>query len=288
GAGDDTIQGGAGNDVTFISSDDGNDVVQASNGNDQTVIDTGDLAVDASIAAAGDSAEVVVTGGANFTVQTQSSRIFLRTGGEADTVDIDAIASVGVSEVRVQTSDGNDTIDGEDTDVRLLANGGGGSDMILGGSGNDELRGASGRDSIVGAAGSDLIRAGNGADIITSGGARDVIVAGNGADDVSAGADDDIVVAGTTGLSLSDLRLIQAEWQSGRDYATRVANVTGTGSGERENGNAFLSVEDGSETAFDDAQVDELTGANGLDLFFANPDLDVSDLNTGEELFDLR
>ena len=287
GSGDDTIQGGAGDDVTVINSDDGNDVVQASDGNDETIISTGDTAVTANLSVVGDSAEVAVTGGSEFTVQTQSSRIFLRTGGEADVVNIDALAAAGVNEVRIQTAGGNDTIDGENADTTLLANGGGGSDTITGGSAADELRGASGRDVIDGNGGADLIRAGNGADVVTSGGGRDLIIAGNGADDVAAGADDDVIVAASTNLSLSDLRLVHAEWQSGRDYATRVENVTGTGTGDRENGSAFLSVEAGSETAFDDAQADDLTGASDLDLFFANSDLDMTDLDVDENLFDL-
>ena len=52
----------------------------------------------------------------------------------------------------------------------------------------------------------------------------------------------DLLIAGTTAYDGNEAALaaIMAEWTSGRDYATRIANLSGTGSGPRDNGSVFL------------------------------------------------
>jgi hypothetical protein len=61
-----------------------------------------------------------------------------------------------------------------------------------------------------------------------------------------------------------------SEWTSPRDYATRIANLRGNGSGSRANGNVFLKADGDGATVFDDGAVDQLVGAAGEDWFFAN------------------
>ena len=53
---------------------------------------------------------------------------------------------------------------------------------------------------------------------------------------------DDILIAGTTAFDHNQAALaaIMAEWTSARSYADRVANLSGTGSGPRDNGSVFL------------------------------------------------
>jgi hypothetical protein len=63
---------------------------------------------------------------------------------------------------------------------------------------------------------------------------------------------------------------IVSEWTSGRSYASRVANLSGTGSGPRNNGNDFLIASGPNATVFDDSSVDVLNGGSGTDWFFAN------------------
>ena len=69
-----------------------------------------------------------------------------------------------------------------------------------------------------------------------------LLIGGSGADTLIAGSGDDLLIAGTTAFDANEAALaaIMAEWTSGRDYATRVANLSGTGSGPRSNGNFFL------------------------------------------------
>lgn len=143
--------------------------------------------------------------------------------------------------------------------------GGIGSDWIDGGDGNDILFGgtglADGNDTILGGAGDDLIIGHRGADLLRGGVGRDLIVAGW----LQYG--DQIAIATFS---------LQAEWLSGRPYATRVANLAGTGSGPRNNGNFFLvpgttALCDGAiDTVLGDAEQDWLLYSFAVDL---NPDL---------------
>ena len=74
---------------------------------------------------------------------------------------------------------------------------------------------------------------------------------------------------------------ITAEWKSGRDYATRVANLRdGTGSADRLNGGFFLQK---GVTVDDEGLRDVLTGSAGLDWFlFSDTEDKVTDLSADE------
>jgi hypothetical protein len=110
-------------------------------------------------------------------------------------------------------------------------------------------------------------------------------------------ADDDILIAGTTAFDVDHEALcaIMDEWTSSRDYATRTANIRGTGSGasfeSRLNANYFLTDDGFTTTVFDDAVKDTMTGSEGQDWFFANLDsgiLDkITDLSAAEFAEDL-
>ena len=288
GAGADTLQGAGGNDVIKVAANDGIDVVEESAGSDRTVIATGDGAASVNVSANGSVTEVVVTGDEDFTIQSSTDIIDIRTGDEADTVTIGALAGTDTNEVQVRSRRGNDNIDGSAADVSLFVNAGAGSDTIVGGSQADELRGAGGRDSLTGLNGPDIIIGNNGADSISGGASQDFLIGGNGADELVSGDGSDILVAGTTELSRAELNSIREEWISSRDYETRVANITdGSGSADRENGDAFLSVDADSRTAFDDSSVDDLVGGDALDAFFASASADTTDVTNDEDLFDL-
>jgi len=92
-------------------------------------------------------------------------------------------------------------------------------------------------------------------------------------------ADDDVLVGGSTSYDgdVSSLQMVQAEWTSNHSYADRVANISGTGTGPRFNGNVFIQPD---VTAFDDAAVDTLTGTSGQDVFIVNNDSGVLDVIT--------
>jgi PKD repeat protein len=171
---------------------------------------------------------------------------------------------------------------------RLIAYGQGGNDDIqvassinlmawlYGNTGNDRLKGGSGPSMLMGGSGNDNVNGGSG---------RGLLIGGTGADRVIGGSGDDLLIGGSTTHDENDAALfgIISEWASSRDYATRVANIRGTGSGTRLNGFCFLTSGGSSPTVLDDGEADVLTGASGQDWFF----LDVGDSITDERSSEL-
>ena len=161
---------------------------------------------------------------------------------------------------------------------RLIAHGGAGDDDIqeasglslpawlYGEDGNDRLNGGGGNNVLLGGAGDDLLVGGGGRDLLIGGEGRDLLIGG-----------DDLLIPGTTAFDANDMALaaITAEWTSGRSYNDRVANLRGTGSGPRANGNFFLTVSGPDATVFDDDEFDVLTGGSGMDWFFADLSQDI-------------
>jgi Ca2+-binding RTX toxin-like protein len=157
---------------------------------------------------------------------------------------------------------------------------------LYGGDGNDRLKGGAGSNVLMGEAGDDLL---------VGGSARDVLIGGSGADRIVGNAGDDLLIAGATSFDgePAALAAVVAEWNSARDYDTRVANVMGTGSGPRLNGNIFLMADGPTPTVTDDGAADVLTGSAGQDWFFARLSGSgvrdkVTDLGAAEFLVDLN
>jgi hypothetical protein len=131
------------------------------------------------------------------------------------------------------------------------------------GPGSDLLQGGGGNDVLVGGGGNDTLIAGKG---------RDLLIGGSGAAQLVGNSGDDILIAGTTAYDANETALsaIMAEWTSDRSYADRVANLSGAGSGTRNNGRYFLIASGPNATVFDNGVVDVLQGGSGMDWFFAN------------------
>ena len=173
---------------------------------------------------------------------------------------------------------------GGDDDIQV-AGGISVSAWLFGDDGDDRLKGGKGHDVLFGGAGDDLLVGQSG---------RDLLVGGLGADRIVGNADEDLLVAGTLLLSeRSDaIDAIMAEWTSSRDFSTRVANIQGKGEGPRLNGDYFLVAEGNEANIIDDGAKDTLTGAAGLDWFFATLEegvLDkITDLHDDEFADDLE
>lgn len=84
------------------------------------------------------------------------------------------------------------------------------------------------------------------------------MIGGLGSDKLKASGDDDILVGNRVTFEDNTvaLQLILAEWSSNRSYASRVANLKGTGSGTRLNAATFLN----SSTVLNDNAIDSLFG----------------------------
>lgn len=128
----------------------------------------------------------------------------------------------------------------------------GGNNIIVGGSGNDTIYGAFAE--VHKKTGEVTPRGEGGQNIIVGGGGQDVIYASQPADGPE-GGHGSILIAGRTSLNQAALSAVLAEWASSRAYAERVANIQGTGTGDRSNGNNFLRP---GITVFNDASIDEV------------------------------
>ena len=87
----------------------------------------------------------------------------------------------------------------------------------------------------------DVGQGGAGDDLRIGGRARDLLIGGAGAGHLIGGAGDDILIGGTTAFDANEqaLAAIRAEWNSARDFATRAANLAGTGTGAGGTGNGL-------------------------------------------------
>jgi Ca2+-binding RTX toxin-like protein len=144
---------------------------------------------------------------------------------------------------------------------------------LYAGPGNHLLQGGASNDVLVG---------GGGNDTLIAGGGRDLLIGGSGVAQLVGNSGGDILIAGTTAFDRNQAALaaIMAEWTSARSYADRVANLSGTGCGPRNNGNYFLIAGGPSATGFHNGVVDVLHGS-GMDWFFAKLSGSVTDILTG-------
>lgn len=166
--------------------------------------------------------------------------------------------------------------------------------VIDGGDGDDVLIGGRGADSITGGNGQDILFGGtlesDSQDTLDGGAGDDLLVGHYGADLLRGGAGQDLLIAGR--LNFVDLPGsvfgIQAEWNSGRPIADRVANLSGTGTGDRNNGDIFLVPGD---TVLDDspsppAVTDQVFGESEDDWLLFDfvddvaPDVSAADIST--------
>lgn len=181
---------------------------------------------------------------------------------------------------------------------KVIAFGQGGSDLLLadvlnvpvelyGGEGDDVLVGGRADDLLVGGGGNDILFGGtqgtDGNDTIFGGDGDDLIIGNYGADLLYGGNGQDLIIAGYLFFESlpSAIYAIQAEWTSGRSYAERVANLTGTGSGARFNADVFLIP---GESALADNAVDQVFGEDGQDWILIEEDDLADDVDLASEV----
>ena len=114
---------------------------------------------------------------------------------------------------------------------------------------------------------------------------RHSLIGGIGADRIVGNAAADILIAGYTAYDANDEAIckIMKEWTiQDREFGVRVANLNGTGTGDRENGEFFLNT----STVSNDGARDLLTGSSGLDWFIFNSDEDKATDLSDEEFAD--
>jgi PhoPQ-activated pathogenicity-related protein len=142
------------------------------------------------------------------------------------------------------------------------------------------VRGGSGNDTITGNSQGNILLGGAGNDTIQGGSARSLLIGDTGADHLTGGSNPDIIISGYTDYdaNFAALQSILAEWQSANSYATRISHIKNGGG---LNGSSTLAA---GTTVHDDSAADTLTGAGGVDWFFANASDLITDLASGEQV----
>lgn len=174
------------------------------------------------------------------------------------------------------------TFDVESIEKIVILMGDGNDHVILAGNivTNAFIDGGAGNDVLIGGRGADILSGGEGNDILIGGRGRDILIGGMGFDHLIGGSGDDLLIGGPTIFDVDDdyldngfdepLVAISAEWNSSRDFNTRVKNLEdGSGSEDRFNGPYFLQR---GVTVLDDGVPDLMIGSSGRDwsLFFDN------------------
>ena len=265
GAADDSLAGGMGNN--FINAGEGNNTVY---GNGE-----------------GDGAEGVVYSNNTIVAGDGNNTIYGNLAGNGN-------GQGGTNSITA--GNGSNTIFGN-----FGGDGGeGGDNVIVAGNGGNTIYGNFGGDG--GEGGDNIIVTGSGDDTIYGNfngdasanetGGHNVIIAGGGADTVYASGltpghmkgSGTILIGGVTTFDVTGLSAIRSEWASTHVYADKIANITGTGTDTRKNGDYYLSP---GSTVLNDAAVDQLFGESGdsADWFFSDPILDVlAQVDVGERI----
>jgi Ca2+-binding RTX toxin-like protein len=295
-AGDDTLTGGAGNDVfAYAASSSGTDTI--------TDFGVGDIVgigatLTAGTATAGDGSavtgknvQVSSSGGVTTlwidTNNTAGAEVQVSLVGTFDassftiTDNLDGTSSItrsggGLSLTGTAGSDSlsggndNDTLTGLDGADSL--NGSGGNDSLDGGNQNDQLRGDQGNDTIMGGAGNDYITGGSGDDSI-DGGAGTADTADYFFSDTSAAITVNLGTGAVTGGAGNDT-LIGIENINASDFNDNITGDANANSLEGRGGNDTLLGMEGSDNLAGGAGNDSLDGGVITDR------INYTDLNT--------
>ncbi|MCL4192346.1 MAG: hypothetical protein KJZ87_11485, partial [Thermoguttaceae bacterium] len=121
--------------------------------------------------------------------------------------------------------------------------------------------------------GNNVLIGGLGEDVLFGGRGRNVLIGGVGEDYVLGSRGEDLVIGGSTAYDANReaLMSILGEWSSDRDVDTRMANLSGTGTGDRLNGSFLLRATGDDESpasVFDDLAQDVLLGGHDSDWYF--------------------
>jgi hypothetical protein len=114
-----------------------------------------------------------------------------------------------------------------------------------------------------------VLDGGTGNDHLFGGAGRNLLIGGTGADTIMGGRSDDVFVPGSSKYegNAKALNSIMADWSSNQSFATRKANLNGTGSGTGPNGQIFLKTGATDPTVLPDGAVDHFFGSGGHDWF---------------------
>ncbi len=282
GSGSDSLVGNGGSDAFFAEDGEADTVVGGSGDGDLAMIDpiggspadtVSDVAfvladqdggADPAVAAGGtatlNNGVLTVTGTSNadliqLVLSQDGQSLFVierqdRNG--ADDTFVSEFTLADITSVVASLGGGDDIFHGGGTVLPITANGGDGTDILIGGAGNDALNGGNGSDFLFGRGGNDLLDGGLGGDYISGGAGTDTAT--------YAGRDGDVLVG--IGQIPDD-----GERGEGDNVQLDIEAIIGG------NGNDRLNTQGTSGVTFTGGPGrDIMTGGVGNDTFFAEDD----------------
>jgi Ca2+-binding RTX toxin-like protein len=283
-AGDDLVQG-QGSTGDTLDGGEGNDTLNGGSGNDLIrEFFTGDVVLtNTTMTGRGDDVVISV------------ERAELLGGGAAQTIDVSAFFTLGLTSTIIKAGGGDDVVIGSAGNDRV--SGEGGSDRLQGGEGVDRMLGGSGADTLIGGPGDDLLRGlGGSGDQLSGGEGDDTINGGRGVDRIVESADVDFVLTAIsmTGLGTDKIQAMEiADLTGGASDnvidisgfvpgrgSTRINGGGGNDSIIGSNGRDILNGGDGDDTLLGKEGDDLLNGDAGADRLSGHDGND--ELNGGD------
>lgn len=279
--GNDTINGGDGDDFIVWRYGDGNDIIDGGDGIDIARFDGADGPADNVVI------EDVVVGGNTFTrvsgdgdqpfsnLVSNVERIVFSGNGGDDTLTITATNATGLLGVNMGGGDGQDIlIAGPGVGLRIAGRAGDGDDQMTGAEANDRLLGENGQDILDGGAGNDFLSGGDGDDQIIGGTGNDSLDGQNGQDTLDGGAGNDLVIGGDGDDTLNG--------DDGNDTLRG-----GQGQDTLNAGDGALDIlfgDDGDDQLNGGAERDVLIGGQGQDVMVGGAGNDTLNGQTGDDV----
>jgi Ca2+-binding RTX toxin-like protein len=232
---------------------------------------------------------------------------FIDAGNGNNTVYADGPEGRSAAHDTILAGDGVDMIYADGDGSLSPKSAAGGNDFVSSGGGNDFIDTGGGNDTAEGGTGDDILLGGDGgegrADYLNGGNGRDILVGDfghldnldlkAGADTLNGGVGEDIILAGALlPDSQAMLFAIQGEWLSNRSFQSRAANISGTGTGPRNNRDSFLiagtNVFNDRNASSSTQAVDDILGGSDADWIWFESGYDIpSDVDTYDLLIDL-
>ena len=296
GAGNDTVDGGAGTDTAFLNvarssvtataiagggvrivSALGTDVftnVEFFAFADQTVTAESLLVAPPLVLNGGDAPDRLIGTAESETIYSAQGNDTVLSGLGNDTV------YGGIGNDSLAGESGSDAMYGEDGDDTLF--GSDGDDTATGGLGRDYLDGGEGNDSLDGSSGNDSVDGGNKNDTLLGGEGNDTLGGGTGIDSIDGGSENDVISG-----SFGNDRLFGGSGDDnigggeGRDAMFGGTGNDALGGGDNadtlfgEDGNDFLSGGTASDTLYGEAGLDTLSGGEGSDQLWGGTGADL-------------
>ncbi|AEK61661.1 beta strand repeat-containing protein [Collimonas fungivorans] len=246
GIGNDTIFGGTGNSVYYLSN--GNNYLDAGGGNDFIGAGVGNNTIFGGI-----GNDTIRGAGGNNYINAESGN--------------DLIAAYGGNNTIVGGT-GNDTIFSGDNTSNWASSITTENNYINGGSGKSVIYGAGGNDTLIGGTGNVTIYGGDGTEDITGGSGHDVLYGGSGTDVIHAG-DGGTADSATSIYAGSGNTTIYGGGGTDVIYGSSGTEVIYAGDGGNATAATQIHAGNGNVTVYGGLGTDQIAGGSGTDVLYA-------------------